>query len=88
MTWTQDGNTLSHDSGFVIIFEPFSSRFASKPFPLKSVVVDYQDRRWRGRVTHSVKKDRTGVDEFRLLQEAHDVFLKHLRALNDPFPPD
>jgi hypothetical protein len=86
VTWSRDQDTLSHDSGFVIIFERFSHRFASKPWNPKSVVVEYGEHFWRGTMTKTVRKDRTGVDEMRLLREAHDEWLRHLRASNDPFP--
>lgn len=85
-TWRCDGDTLSHDSGFVIHFERFSHRYASKPFNFKSTVVEHHEQFWRGTMIKSVRKDATGVDEFRLLQEANDEFKRLLRARDDPFP--
>lgn len=73
----------------MIKFEPFQSwGFDRRPFPLKSIVAEYHDKRWRGTVVRGVKKDHTGVDEMRLMQEARDAFISAIRARNDPFPPD
>lgn len=87
MTWTHDPttNTLSHASGFVIRFEPITRAFASKPWDPNSVVVEYQGRRWRGT---REREPRSQSDTHRLMREAHDEFLRVLRARVNPFPDD
>lgn len=88
MSWKRNGDTLIHDSGFEIKFEPFSHRYSNKPYNSKSTVVEYNDCLWRGTMTKGLRKDQTGVDEFRLLQDANAEWLRIQRGDNDPFPED